>query len=111
MLCNLATSYVVAINNGAVPNIETAWTYICKDECAKALEQSLTSFEDLLKEEVLMRLPVDEDDLKDAYNNAKKQALAMFTKKAVGSVADSFVLELKTKMSNLYATIKEENER
>jgi hypothetical protein len=38
MLCNLATSYVVAINNGAVPNIETAWTYICKDECAKALE-------------------------------------------------------------------------
>ena len=30
MLCTLAESYVHAINNGAVPNIESAWTYICK---------------------------------------------------------------------------------
>lgn len=29
MLYNLACSYVEAINNGAVPNIETAWTYLC----------------------------------------------------------------------------------
>lgn len=29
MLYNLAQNYVEAINNGAVPNIETAWTYIC----------------------------------------------------------------------------------
>lgn len=36
MLSNLATSYVDAINKGAVPNIETAWSYICKNECLKA---------------------------------------------------------------------------
>jgi hypothetical protein len=30
MLYNLAGSYVEAINKGAVPNIETAWSYICK---------------------------------------------------------------------------------
>ena len=29
MMYTLAESYVLAINNGAVPNIETAWTYIC----------------------------------------------------------------------------------
>jgi hypothetical protein len=33
MLSNLADAYVSAINNGAVPNIETAWTYICRNEC------------------------------------------------------------------------------
>jgi hypothetical protein len=36
MLFNLSLSYVDAINKGAVPNIETAWSYICKNECQKA---------------------------------------------------------------------------
>lgn len=29
MLYHLASDYVKAINEGAVPNIESAWTYIC----------------------------------------------------------------------------------
>ena len=33
MLATLAGQYVQAINNGAVPNIESAWTYICRSEC------------------------------------------------------------------------------
>ena len=33
MLSNLCLSYVDAINKGAVPNIESAWSYICKNEC------------------------------------------------------------------------------
>jgi hypothetical protein len=32
MLATLAESYVHAINKGAVPSIESAWTYICKQE-------------------------------------------------------------------------------
>lgn len=33
MLYNLLLSYVEAINKGAVPNIENAWSYICRNEC------------------------------------------------------------------------------
>ena len=33
MMATLAESYVTAINEGAVPNIESAWSYICKNEC------------------------------------------------------------------------------
>jgi hypothetical protein len=36
MLFNLASSYVEAINKGAVPSIESSWSYICKNECLKA---------------------------------------------------------------------------
>jgi hypothetical protein len=36
MLYNLAGSYVDAINKGIVPNIESAWSYICKNECYRA---------------------------------------------------------------------------
>ncbi len=36
MLYNLAKSYVDSINTGAVPSIESSWSYICKNECQKA---------------------------------------------------------------------------
>jgi len=32
MLCKLADVYVSAINDGSVPSIESAWTYICRSE-------------------------------------------------------------------------------
>jgi len=40
MLANLVDSYISAINKGAVPSIESAWTYICKSECNKALMEA-----------------------------------------------------------------------
>lgn len=45
MLFNLAASYVEAINKGAVPNIESSWSYICKNECLKAQYDSYSKFE------------------------------------------------------------------
>lgn len=36
MMANLVSAYVDAINKGAVPNIESSWNYICKNECLKA---------------------------------------------------------------------------
>ena len=33
ILMGLAKQYVESINKGAVPNIESAWTYICQNEC------------------------------------------------------------------------------
>ena len=50
MFYGLVQSYVASINQGAVPNIENAWNYICKNECLKALHESLTLFEKELYE-------------------------------------------------------------
>lgn len=41
MIGNLILSYIDAINTGAIPSIESAWNYICKNECGKALENAL----------------------------------------------------------------------
>lgn len=35
MYVNLIRSYVQSINNGGVANIETAWSYVFKEECRK----------------------------------------------------------------------------
>jgi succinate dehydrogenase/fumarate reductase flavoprotein subunit len=111
MLATLSQSYVTAINNGAVPNIENAWNYICKNECNKAKEDALTQFEETMKEEVMNRIPMEEDDLREAYQQAKKDSVAFFKKKAVGNVADEYIVELKQKIQIVFNQIKEENER
>ncbi len=33
MLAWLLENYVTSINQGAIPNIENAWSYMCKNEC------------------------------------------------------------------------------
>jgi hypothetical protein len=40
MLLELSRAYVNSINKGSVPNIETAWVYLCKNESIKALESN-----------------------------------------------------------------------
>jgi hypothetical protein len=37
MLAGLASSYVSAINDGALPNIANAWSYICENQCYEAI--------------------------------------------------------------------------
>lgn len=111
MMATLAQSYVVAINNGAVPNIENAWNYICKSECNKALDESIQKFEELLKDNAFQRIPMEEDELKDLFSEAKKEALAHFSKKAVGQIAEEFTKDLKYKMKEIYHQVKEDNER
>jgi hypothetical protein len=75
MLATLAETYVRAINNGAVPNIESAWTYLCKSECSKALDEALAAAEEALS---TITLPMNEGDLQAAIKGAKKEALAIF---------------------------------
>lgn len=87
MLVGIAESYVTAINKGAVPNIESAWSYICKNECIKALSQSEEIFDQIMREQALPKFPIDEPVLKEYYTEAKQEALRHFQKKGVGQVA------------------------
>jgi hypothetical protein len=40
-LIELCESYTNAINSGTVPCIESAWTYLCKNESQRAHQESL----------------------------------------------------------------------
>jgi Guanylate-binding protein, C-terminal domain/Guanylate-binding protein, N-terminal domain len=75
MLATLSESYVTAINNGAIPNIETAWSYICKSECQKAVDEAFTTAELSLKD---LQMPISEEELKNTCKDLKKQALTIF---------------------------------
>lgn len=45
MYCNMMSSYVTAINEGAVPNIENAWNYMCQEQCQKIQEDCEALFD------------------------------------------------------------------
>lgn len=67
MYCDLVRSYVGAINQGAVPAIESAWNYICRNECQKSFGDAMESFELKMKELLSGRLPVSAEDLKTLF--------------------------------------------
>lgn len=95
MLFNLAKSYVDSINSGAVPSIESSWSYICKNECQKAMMDAYQIFEKLFYDEFSERCPMLEQELKQIFKDAKSEAMMMFNKTAVGEVKDTFLSQLK----------------
>ena len=78
MLYNLAKSYVDSINAGAVPSIESSWSYICKNECQKAMQDAYQIFEKLFYDEFSERCPMLDGELKQIYKEAKSQAMSQF---------------------------------
>lgn len=64
MMGSLINTYVQSINEGAVPNIENAWTYICKSQCYKAMQESLDAYDRALRESTLNKLPMGLEELK-----------------------------------------------
>ncbi len=95
MLYNLSLSYIEAINKGAVPNIESAWSYICRNECQKAIDTSMEKFERHMGEEFEAKQPMFDDELKELYVEAKKKAMEDFGSVAVGDIRDEFMIQLK----------------
>jgi hypothetical protein len=98
MLYNLAHSYVEAINNGAVPSIESSWSYICKNQCQKAVEESFEIFERHFGEHFMKNAPMYDDELNQLYKDARRETMVVFEKVAVGDVKAEFTTILKDKM-------------
>lgn len=106
MFWNLVTSYVESINKGAIPSIESSWSYICKNECIKAQDESYDLFAKAVSSDLESGGPFYDHELKDIYDAAKKVALDNFSKVAVGEVKDQFMDDLKEKMKQKYNQIK-----
>jgi len=111
MLYNLALTYVDSINKGAVPNIESAWNYICKNECQKAQQDAYSKFERSLHESFEEKAPLFEDDLQSLYKHSRALALDEFSKVAVGEVQKHYLFELKERIRHKFSLIKQENEK
>lgn len=76
--------YVDAINNGAVPNIQNAWDYMCMEQNARRVDEARQSFETYLKDNVQSRIPCSEGELRDMIAAGKEQIVHTLKSKLLG---------------------------
>ncbi len=111
MYSELVKSYIIAINEGAVPNIENAWSYVCKNECMKAMVEGIEIYDGIAREVMNNKLPLSLEELKNYHNQGKEKAVALFKKKAIGEASDEYLKELRKKIKNKHCNLRLENER
>ena len=110
LYCELINSYVEAINKGAVPNIETSWIYICKQQCIKSLEEGLACYDSFLKDDVECQLPMDPQKLNQAHGETKKLILEKFRSDTHPDERAEYEQELLKQLKKKYRLIKAKNE-
>ena len=111
MFLGLIQSYVNAINNGSVPNIQNAWSYVCESQCRKALEESIELYDKQIKSFIQERTAVSEAELDQYSHELKIAVLETFREKAVGDSREDFERMLKDKIRSRQQAIRLENER
>ena len=85
MLLELAFAYTSAINEGSVPNIQNAWSYVCQNECNRAISESLSVYSnemDPFFEEAKSQM--NQSFLKKGHFGARERAILLFKQKALG---------------------------
>lgn len=108
MLGSLATAYVQAINTGSVPNIDNAWNYMCKSECERLTQASVSELEATLTG---FSFPEQAAALKEKYQVRREELVQRFRLQAVGPQVNNYEAELKNKLRQIYMQVKETNEK
>lgn len=109
MMSGLLKNYVSAINEGAVPNIENAWTYICKSHCHKLFENCFRHYDERFSERLNDSFPTSVDNIETIHSILKHETLEKFKKEALGDQIGQYMEELKSKIKDRYISIKSEN--
>lgn len=102
MFSDLIESYVNAINSGAAPCIESTWAYLCRNQLAKALQDSEELYEKEISKRLENEFPVPEKKLLLIHKACKRKSIENFLKKAVGDEAEAARLKLKAKIKEKY---------
>ena len=109
MLSGLLRNYVSAINEGAVPNIENAWTYICKSHCQKLFDACFRQYDDKFSEKLNDSFPTSVENLETIHALLKHEVLDKFKKDSMGEATVQYIEDLKYKIKDRYIAIKSEN--
>ena len=106
MLANLACQYVQAINNGSVPNIESAWSYISKQESQNAVDASLALFEAQLGS---LPLPMSEEALDARLSSASTEAVLLFKERTRSMLVEGYFCKLQDEIEKCKDVLKKIN--
>ena len=109
MLCVLMDSYLKAINEGSVPNIENAWTYLCQAQCESGIQEALQLYEKNLNEQVIRKMPMSLENLKYSHNLVKESVVEFYQGKDLGESGEPGLKEIQKTMKKRFSEVKAQN--
>lgn len=68
MLCELAETYVSALNSDAVPTISSAWERVVDSELRRVYDQACGELEHFMRHFIAKQIPMEEPELQDLIN-------------------------------------------
>ena len=112
MYLGLMSSYVKAINEGTVPNIENAWTYLCREQAEKAVDETIVAYDKLVNDNLMKRIPTTLDDLRTQHRLVVQSALDIYKEKLISDeVNEEAIRELRKKMKEKFSKLKAYNDK
>ena len=111
ILAGLLSSYVETINTGNVPNIENAWTYICKSQNIKLTRSFENEFIERMTSQIKDNIPLSEKHIQDVYKELKESLLKEYVNSSIGDEKEGYIAMLKEKFKKIRNDLLEENDR
>eukprot|EP00347_Sterkiella_histriomuscorum_P006351 403353091 len=113
MFCELADSYVQAINSDAVPTITTAWERVIDGEIKRVYDQACDQLNSYIQEVVIQRFPLEEPELKQLMREAKTKSLQMLNSLTIANSPPEKLIEMREafdeKLDQVYDIIQQNN--
>jgi len=109
MILELAHSYVAALNEGCVPNIENAWSNVCSFEQERTYKESLEMF----RQEASRLSREKGENLKEELDGLKERVFSQMKGKFLGDMAslDKFERRLKRELKTISKRLVQENQK
>ena len=108
MFIDLVKSYVKMINEGAVPIIQTAWTYMRQNQALIAKKNALENYKKKT-EELNNKFPMKEEFLRNILKKIKKEIILNFKEEIIGEPEEKDIKELKSELKRLKTEIINKN--
>ena len=104
MFIDLIKSYVKMINDGAVPVIQTAWTYMRQNQAVNAKKNAIENYKKKALE-LNNKFPMKEDYLKNILKKIKKEVYLSFKEEIIGEPEEKDLKELKAELKKIKSDI------
>ena len=108
MFIDLVKSYVKMINEGAVPIIQTAWTYMRQNQALIAKKNALENYKKKT-EELNNKFPMKEEFLRNILKKIKKEIILNFKEEIIGEPEEKDIKELKSELKKIKIEIINKN--
>ena len=108
MFIDLVKSYVKMINEGAVPVIQTAWTYMRQNQALIAKKNAVENYKKKTNE-LVNKFPMKEEFLKNSLKKIKKEIILNFNEEIIGEPEEKDSKELKSELKKIKTEIISKN--